>query len=335
MDPFTQGLLGATAARASRRNRHPVLRICLLGFLAGMAADLDVLIRSSSDDLLFLEYHRQFTHSLVFIPIGGLLAGLILYPPLAKPGGISLAWCIVYCTLGYATHAVLDACTTYGTMLFWPFSKERVAWNSMSIIDPLYTVPIALLLLLSCSRSGRWAAPLALCWALAYPCAGWVQSERAKQGALALAEARGHAPDSLETKPSFGNILLWKSVYRHDGQFYVDAIRAGRSMTIIEGQSIPELEPQRDLPWLQAESRQARDLSRFTWFSKGYVALDPNSPTRVIDIRYSLLPHEINALWSIELSPSEPDSGVRYNTHREDSRSKGQQLWQMVWNGEF
>jgi len=36
----------------------------MLGFLSGMAPDLDILIRSSTDPLLSLEYHRQFTHFL-------------------------------------------------------------------------------------------------------------------------------------------------------------------------------------------------------------------------------------------------------------------------------
>ncbi len=299
-----------------------------------MAADLDVLIRSSSDALLFLEYHRQFTHSLVFIPLGGLICGLLLYLPLAKKGHIGLLWSIAYCTLGYATHALLDACTTYGTMLMWPFSNERIAWNTMSIIDPLYTLPLAALLILSCSHGARrWAAPVALCLMLSYPTLGWVQRERAQQAAESLARSRGHQPESLETKPSFGNILLWKSVYRYNGRFYVDAIRAARLVTVIEGHSIAELDIPRDLPWLQADSRQARDLARFTWFSKDYVALHPHLPHRVIDIRYSLLPHEINALWSIELNPLSPESGVDYLTHREDSSSKGRQLWHMIVDG--
>lgn len=31
------------------------------------------------DPLLFLEYHRQFTYALIFIPIGGLICALVLY----------------------------------------------------------------------------------------------------------------------------------------------------------------------------------------------------------------------------------------------------------------
>lgn len=78
MDPISQAALGALAPQALLRaptatKRH-LLRVGCIGALAGMAPDLDVLIRSSSDPLLQLEFHRQFTHSLVFIPIGAALA---------------------------------------------------------------------------------------------------------------------------------------------------------------------------------------------------------------------------------------------------------------------
>ena len=48
--------------------------------------------------------------------------------------------------LGYATHGLLDACTSYGTLLFWPFSNERVTWNNISIVDPIFTIPVLILI---------------------------------------------------------------------------------------------------------------------------------------------------------------------------------------------
>ncbi|MEM6581360.1 MAG: metal-dependent hydrolase, partial [Pseudomonadota bacterium] len=78
MDPITQGTLGAVLPSGSARKRTQIITAGLLGFLAGMTPDLDVFIRSSEDPLLFLEYHRHFTHSLIFIPIGGFISSLIL-----------------------------------------------------------------------------------------------------------------------------------------------------------------------------------------------------------------------------------------------------------------
>ena len=75
MDPLSQGVLGAAAPKSVAPPEHARIA-ALLGFLAGMAPDLDVFIRSSADPLLFLEYHRQSTHALIFIPVGGLICGL-------------------------------------------------------------------------------------------------------------------------------------------------------------------------------------------------------------------------------------------------------------------
>ena len=94
-----------------------------------MAPDLDVLIRSSHDPLLFLEYHRQFTHSLFFIPVGALICALAFYPVTRRALSFRETW--ILSALGYATHGLLDACTTYGTLLLWPFSQERFAWHNV------------------------------------------------------------------------------------------------------------------------------------------------------------------------------------------------------------
>ena len=79
MDPITQGTVGAAFAQSTARNKN-ILQITLIGFLAGLAPDLDVLIQSSDDPIIFLEYHRQFSHSLFFIPFGSLLVTLCIFP---------------------------------------------------------------------------------------------------------------------------------------------------------------------------------------------------------------------------------------------------------------
>lgn len=330
MDPFTQGLLGASAVANTRMANAPRGAALGLGFLGGMAADLDVLIRSSSDPLLFLEFHRQFTHSLIFIPFGGLLCGLVLHALFAKRKGISRWQSILFCTLGYATHALLDACTTYGTQLFWPFSNERISWNVISIIDPLYTLPIAALLALSLGAKRQWLARIALAWVFAYPALGWYQRERAEDLGYQLAASRQHQVISLSAKPSFANLLLWKVVYRTPEYFYVDAVRMGIRPKIIEGTAIAPLDIERDLPWLQQNSRQAADLERFRWFSQDYIALSANNPLQVIDLRYSLLPNETEALWGIELSPQHSEQHVQYFTQRRDTKTKTAKFWEML-----
>jgi len=51
--------------------------------------------------------------------------------------------------LALFTHPLLDCFTTYGTQLFAPFSNFRVAFSTISVADPLYTVPFIICLLVA------------------------------------------------------------------------------------------------------------------------------------------------------------------------------------------
>ena len=314
MDPVTQGVLGASLSQSFARNKKQTAIAGLFGLLSGMAPDLDIFIRSSSDPLLFLEYHRHFTHSIAFIPIGGLICGAVMYFLLGRRWGITFFLSCLYCTLGYATHAVLDACTSYGTQLFWPFSNIRIAWNSMSIIDPIYTVPIIVGVLMAAIKKRPSIAKIVFAWALIYPCIGVFQHNRAIEAGLTLAHARGHEPMRINAKPSLGNIFLWKVIYETSDHYYVDAVRVLKDVKKYPGERIEKLNITRDFDWLDGESQQAKDIERFRWFSNGYIAQDPNNPNRIVDVRYSFVPNEVEALWGILLSPqAELDEHVVYS----------------------
>jgi inner membrane protein len=333
MDPLTQGVLGASLPQSTARGRHAAAA-GLLGFFAGMAADLDVLIRSDTDPLLFLEYHRQFTHALVFIPVGGTLCALVLHYLIGRRRHLSFSQSWLFCTLGYATHALLDACTTYGTMLLWPFSDARYAWNTISIIDPLFTLPILVAVLLGARFERPLFARLALFWAVGYMALGLSQRNEAVSMGHALAAERGHRPVRLEAKPSFANILVWKIVYETDDRFYVDAVRARFAPRVFSGDSVQKLDIDRDMPWLDRSSQQARDIERFRWFSNGYIARDPLFENRVIDIRYSIIPNEVAPLWSIELRPgADREEHADYRVHREADTDRAALIWRMIAGG--
>jgi inner membrane protein len=334
MDPLTQGALGAALPQATAARGKYVGSAGLLGFLAGMTADLDVFIRSSNDPLLFLEYHRQFSHSLVFVPVGGLLCALLLHALLGRRRGLRFRQSWLFCTLGYATHALLDACTSYGTMLLWPFSNARIAWNAISIIDPLFTLPLLLGVVLAARQKRPVFARLGLLWACTYMALGiWQRNEAIEMG-YALAATRGHQPVRLEAKPSFANILVWKTVYETADRYHIDAVRAGFAPRVFTGNSVQKLDVPRDLPWLDRRSQQAMDIERFRWFSNGYIARDPHNPDRVIDIRYSMIPNELAPLWSIELRPGAGvDEHARYLVHRGGDDNRAARMWRMLSGG--
>ena len=301
MDPLTQGTVGAVLPQALSKKNLGV--VALLGFLSGMAPDLDIFIRSSTDPLLSLEYHRQFTHSLVFIPFGGLICALFLFVVFKKisPFNFKKTW--LYCTLGYGTHGLIDACTSYGTLLFWPFSDIRIAWNNISIIDPLFTIPLILLIALATIKKKNVYSKIALGWAVIYLMIGMYLHNVAINVGKEIAEQRGHTITRIKAKPSFGNLILWKTIYETDNQFYVDATNLLFNK-IIPGESIKKLNQEEDFPWLKEESQQYKDIERFKWFSNDFLAVNPQNKNQIIDIRYSSIPNEIGGLWGVQLNPN-------------------------------
>jgi len=325
MDPISQGVLGGVAAQNFSRKEH-IIAASILGLIGGMAADLDILINSNTDPLLFLEYHRQFSHSLIFIPAGGLICALLIHwsirlvrklsrSRLATQWSLNFRQTLKYTTAGYATHALLDTCTSYGTQLFWPFSNIRISWSNISIIDPLFSIPLAVMAVLAISKRKPAIARFTVMWVLLYLGFGLIQKERAENAGWELAQSRGHSPARLETKPGFGNLLLWKIIYEAENSYFVDGVRVGLTPLIYPGTSITKLDVTRDFPWLDPSSQQAQDIERFRWFSDGFISVHPADPNKVIDVRYSMLPNQINPLWMIVLDRNaSPDQHADY-TH--------------------
>ena len=295
MDPLSQGTVGAAFAQPSA-NKNNIAKIGAVGFLAGLAPDLDVFIQSSTDPLLFLEYHRQFTHSLFFVPLGALIVSAFIFPIFRK--SLSFKATYVASFLGYATHGLLDACTSYGTLLFWPFSDERITWNNISIVDPILTFPALIFIALAVKTNRRRFSFIAVGWIVSYLAFGFVQYERALSSGLELAQSRGHSAERMTLKPSFGNLVLWKSIYQHGDRFYVDAIRAGRELTWCPGESIKIFDYQYHLSELEKDSQQMRDIERFRWFSQDYLGFDDDK-NLVTDVRYSMIPNQIAPMWGL------------------------------------
>lgn len=329
MDPLTQGVLGASWAQSAATPAR-IKTAAVLGVAAGVTPDLDVLISSTSDPLLFLEFHRQFTHSLFFVPVGALAVAGALYRWSRKH--LSFLQGYWFCLLGFASHGLLDACTSYGTQLFWPLSDLRVAFSIVSVVDPLFTLPVLGLLALALRRRrASWARAAAL-WAVVYLSVGWMQNQRAVAAAIELSENRGHIPSRLEAKPALGSVLLWKTIYDSDGRYYVDAVKAGVRTTVYTGESIAKLDLAEHFPWLDPLSQQARDVERFATVADGFLALDDRAANRIVDMRYSMLPNEIDAFWAIELDPQAgPDAHVRLLTTRERAPEQLRKLIEMLF----
>lgn len=323
MDVLSQAVLGASFSQSFAKDKSKQLAAMLIGALAGMAPDLDVLIYSSNDPLLFLEFHRQFTHSLFFIPFGALLCALVFYH--SAKGKLTFSQIYLFSFLGFSTHGLLDACTSYGTQIFWPFSNARIAWDIVSIVDPVFTIPILIGIIFSVYKSNHLYARAVFVYAVVFLCLGFVQKQRAENVLYELAQQRGHKTERIIVKPSFANRHVWKLIYEYEGSYYVDAAKLLMNSKVITGTSIKKLNVISDFPLLPKDSQQAKDIERFRWFSNNYLAVNPENPNVIIDVRYSLLPNDIKMMWGIGVDTrktSEAHSSFIIDTELDEQSKK-------------
>jgi inner membrane protein len=326
MDPVTHALLGAGIGYAACGNKLG-RSAALVGGLAGIAPDIDHFVSSERDPLLYLEYHRFFTHALAFAPVG---AWVSTWPWLMAKRLRAQAMTLWLCALpAYLSHCLLDACTTWGTQLYWPFTRDRVGWDFIAIVDPALTLALLLGLGWAVLRRTRAPAVVGLCVGAAYILWGAVQRERAERAQDELARARGHAVERGEVMPTIGNNILWRSLYLADGRLYIDRLRVGwaSGATFRAGVWLSHLTPDRLLPLERAANESTRGYDRFAWFSGGWLARSPADPGVIGDARYSKSAEVFDPVWGIRFEQEGDGHRVVWVNEQTRRRVDARELW--------
>ena len=338
MDPLTHSVFGVACAIAGTRQKLSRRAAALAGLAGGLLPDADVMLRSASDPLFAMEYHRHFTHSLAFSPVialfGAVIASLIL-----RFFKKDIPWRLLLLPafLGGLSHLFCDAWTSYGTRLWWPFAGTRVSLDWISIIDPVLTIPLVACIALAVRYASRKAAVTGLSWVAVYLTFCLVQRHRA---ATALEEWLAASPiagkvSRQELKPSFGNVIVWRVLLQSGGECHVMAIRCPlfASPILLPGTSVPVF----DSPAAAAQayqipagSLQASDIQRFHHFSDGWIGRHPADSMVIGDLRYSHLPTEILPLWGIRMNPSQPSAHVEMFNLASDPTPSLSRLLKMV-----
>lgn len=133
--PAAHGLLGASIVAALHpRTAHRGWAPLLLGAFLAVVADFDFLlvVFTGSD-----EWHRGFTHSILFAGLVCLSFFLVLGRRRCRP---ALAY-----GLAYSSHCLLDYATTThgGVELGWFFSPERWKLGWLAISEQPMELPVS------------------------------------------------------------------------------------------------------------------------------------------------------------------------------------------------
>lgn len=224
MDNVTHTLTGLALSRAGLNRFYA--RPALVLILAANAPDIDF-VTSVRGTLAYFEAHRGITHSLVMLPVMGLLSALLACAITRSMRGWKAAWGLGI--IGVASHLLLDWTNTYGVRFLLPFSSEWFRLDLNGLIDlwiwaALLLAAIAPLIgrmvsseMGAKSGTGRGWAIFALAFFLAFDFGRYLAHQRAIE-TLNARVYQGGPPLRVAAFPSSAaNPFLWSGWIERPG----------------------------------------------------------------------------------------------------------------------
>ncbi|WP_104733956.1 metal-dependent hydrolase [Hanstruepera ponticola] len=292
MDSLTQIVLGAACGEAALGKKIGN-KALLFGAIGGTIPDLDVFVGSwlYGNEIDAMLFHRGFMHSILFSIMGAFLFGLLffkMYDSGKRKYTTNVKDWIWLFFLSLFTHPILDAFTPYGTQLFAPFSNYRVAFNNIAVVDPIYTVPFLLCLIVMMffkrnNSSRKLWLQLGLGISSAYmlfTLGNKIYIDSVFQTSL---KEENISYQRYFTQPTIFNNILWYGVLESETTY-----RVGYYSLLDEGDRFSdwfEIPKVRDIT-----SEDFKRLNKLAWFSNDYFSIYRIGDNRYQynDLRYPL-----------------------------------------------
>lgn len=300
MDSLTQIVLGAACGELvlGKKIGNKAL---LFGAIGGTIPDLDVFIGRFlySNEIQAMAFHRGFMHSILFAILAAFLFGWFTYKlynsKKRKETTVLKDWVLLFFWAIF-THPLLDCFTPYGTQLFAPFTDYRVAFNTISVVDPLYTLPFLICMItvlffnrtnlkrLKWTKAGIYMSSFYLLFTIGNKF--YIDSVFKKSF-----EKANITYDRFSAQPSILNNILWYAVAETKDKYYVTFYSLFDKSTTAN--KIISIEKNHDLV-----DMNDKNLQTLAWFSNHYFTVskkDKIGTYKYVDVRYPMLnPDDIN-----------------------------------------
>lgn len=308
MDSLTQIVLGAACGEITLGKKIGN-KAMLFGAIGGTIPDLDVFIGGLiyGNKIDAMAFHRGSMHSFLFAFLAPFVFGWIthkLYDFGKRKGTTNYKnWIWLY-FLAIFTHPILDSFTPYGTQLFSPFTDYRTAFNTISVVDPFYTLPFLLCLIIAMffnrknTRRTWWlkAGIVSSSLYLLFTVGNKIYVDSIFKKSFDNANINY---SRFSAQPTFLNNILWYGIAETATNYKVGFYSLFDSKSELDTiLTIPKNRTLLDI--------HHPDIKTLRWFSNGYYnleAVDSSNNVLYIDLRYPMLnPKDINtSLFRFEL----------------------------------
>lgn len=329
MDTITQALLGSAVAYSVAGRKAPRAAV-LYGAGFGILPDLDIFIQYAND-LDSMTLHRSWTHSWI---VQSLLAPMMAFLMWKLDNRMDYRRWFILIWLVWITHSGLDALTVYGTQLFWPFMPPPASIGSIFIIDPVYSLPLAVGFLAILVAAGKRLSQRMMIGGLLFSSAYLVwglgaQYWMTQQTQQALAEQQIDY-QHIKVTPAPLNSLLWRIVVIDEAVYY-EAFRS-----VFDGNAQFEFTQfDRAIELKQFLPNQS-DIERIDWFTQNNYKLEQQD-NRIVatDLRMGMEP---NYFFRFQLAEILNDEVIELIPQQlpmpRNAREGLYWVWQRIWNSQ-
>lgn len=301
MDSLTQIILGAACGEAvlGKKIGNKAL---LFGAIGGTIPDLDVFVGKwfYHNEIQAMAFHRGFMHSILFALFGCFLFGYITYKfyntGKRRETTVLKDWVLLFFWAIF-THPVLDCFTPYGTQLFAPFSNYRVAFNTISVADPLYTLPflVCMIILMFYNRRKprrKWWLKVGIYCSSIYLVFTVLNKIYINNVFDKSFKKAGINYTRFSAQPTILNNILWYAVAETEEQYHLTFYSlldtksfSDRIITVHKNHSIIDM--------------AKPNLETLAWFSNNYYTISKKDNAEIykyVDLRYPMLnPDDLNS----------------------------------------
>jgi len=287
MDLVTHALAGAALGEVVAGKRLG-RRSMAIGAATALLPDLDVLGHFFLSTARQLAFHRGITHSLLVTMLLSLVLAALFRWRLHSLEMPPWRWIALF-ALPLLSHLLLDSLTCYGTGLFEPFSNYRVAFDTIFVVDPFYTMPwmICIFMVMRLYKNEalrrKWNK-IGLWFGGAYLALTCLNHVYVQGVMLRSIQAQRLSYDGFQVTPAPMNNLLWMG-YSRDAQgawvgFYslLDADQEVQFSRIERNDSLLE------------DYRMDPAIEQLVWLSKGnYCVQKQGEDVYFNDLRFGFL----------------------------------------------
>ena len=325
MDSLTQIVLGAAVGEAVL-GKKVGNKAMLYGAIAGTIPDFDTFASHFTDTVTALEIHRGFTHSIVFSVVFAPIFGWLVSRWEKTASWKNWSWLFFW---GFLTHPLLDAHTTWGTQLFWPLDL-RLAYKNIFVIDPLYTLPFLVFVILAMrkkrtSPKRRKLNNLGLIISSAYMLLTLILKGITYQKFTDALQQQNILYSEIETKPSPFNTILWTANVDTKEAYLIG------HYSFFDAQPIQFTAYPKNHEWIE-DLKEEENVQRLIKITKGwYTITKENEKLYLNDLRFGLLgfsPSAKNFTFSFQL---EKKNGKVIITEKEKDTRDAKKLLSELW----